>query len=276
MKSGSRFFLSFFSLRLSEKNVLKIFSLREPKFIMDPLTHDSIALRGAGVITITQPRKGHRFTLDSILLADFCRVKPKERVLEPGAGTGVISIALAKKNPRSLFYPVEIQPGLVELCEQNSKDNNVERNVITVKRDIRRLYQSINPGGFDVVVTNPPYTRTGTGRISPLPERRMARQDVLGRIEFWLDLQKSLKQGGRYTIVFPAGRLAELLSLMRERRLEPKRLRLVHPREQRPASLVLVEAVKSGGPGIEVLPPLIVHQTDGGYTQEMRAIYDIP
>ena len=243
---------------------------------MTAVTRDSIALRGAGVITIIQPKKGHRFTLDSILLADFSRVKPKERVLEPGAGTGVISILLAKKHPRSLFYPVEIQPDLIDLCNENRVANDVERNVLTVERDIRRLYQSINPGGFDVVVTNPPYTRLGTGKKSPDPTRQMARQDLLGKIEFWLDLQKFLKQGGRYNIVFPAARSAELLSLMRERAMEPKRLRFVHPKEQKPASLVLIEAVKQGGPGLEVLPPLIVHNHDGSYTREMRLIYDMP
>jgi len=241
---------------------------------MTSLTHDSIALRGAGIIQITQPKKGHRFTLDSILLADFCRVKPNERVLEPGAGTGVISILLAKKHPRSLFYPVEIQPDLIDLCNKNRVANGVERNVITVERDIRRLYQSINPGGFDVVVTNPPYTRVEAGRTSPDPARRMARQDLLGRIEFWLDLQKFLKQGGRYNLVFPATRLAELFSLLRERETEPKRLRFVHTKEQKPASLVLVEAIKSGGAGLEVLPPLIVHEPDGSYTEEMRRMYE--
>ncbi len=240
---------------------------------MTKYTHDTISLRGAGIIKISQPGKGHRFTLDSILLADFCRVKPRERVLEPGAGTGVISIALAKKHSRSLFYPVEIQPGLVGLCEQNRKDNGVERNIITVKRDIRRLYQSINPGGFDVVVTNPPYTRTGTGRQSPLPGRRVARQDLLGRIEFWIDLQKFLKNGGRYNIVFPAARAAELFVLLRDRNLEPKRTRLVHPYMDKPASLVLVEAVKNAGVGLEVLPPLVVHDRGGNYTEEMMDIY---
>jgi tRNA1(Val) A37 N6-methylase TrmN6 len=243
---------------------------------MSAVTHDSISLRGAGIITIQQPKRGHRFTLDSILLADFCRVKPKERVLEPGAGTGVISIALAKKHPRSLFYPVEIQPTLVKLCEKNCIANGVQENVIRIKRDIRRLHQSIDPEGFDVVVTNPPYTRTGTGRMSPLPERRMARQDLLGKIEFWLDLQKFLKQGGRYTIVFPAVRLAEILSLMRERRMEPKRLRSVHPYNHKPASLVLIEAVKDAGVGLNVLPPLVVHHTVGIYSEEMRQIYDLP
>jgi tRNA1Val (adenine37-N6)-methyltransferase len=243
---------------------------------MRAVTHDSISLRGAGIIRITQPQRGHRFTLDSILLADFCRVKPKERVLEPGAGTGVISIALAKKHPRSLFYPVEIQPALVKLCEENCIANGVQENVIRIKRDIRSLHRSLDPGGFDVVVTNPPYTRTGTGRMSPQHERRVARQDLLGKIEFWLDLHKFLKQGGRYTIVFPAVRLVEILSLMRERRMEPKRLRFVHPYSHKSASLVLIESVKDAGVGLDVLPPLVVHQSARAYSEEMHQIYDLP
>lgn len=249
-------------------------SLRHIWFELTLITHDSIALRGAGIVTIVQPKKGHRFTLDSILLADFCRVKPKERVLEPGAGAGVISILLAKKHPRSRFYPVEVQPDLIELCEQNCRDNGVEGRITAVQRDIRSLSRSINPDGFDVVVTNPPYTRAKTGRQSPLPERRIARQDLLGGIECWLDLQKLLKQGGRYSLVFPADRLAELISLMRERAMEPKRLCFVHPKEQKPAALVLVEAVKEGGAGLEVLPPLVVHEQDGSYTKEMRRMYE--
>ncbi len=239
---------------------------------MKEVTRDSIFLRGAGVVQITQPVKGHRFTLDSILLADFCRIKPKERVLEPGAGTGIISLLLAMKHPRSLFYPVEIQDTLHDLCNENYKANKLE-NVIPVHRDIRRLYQSINPGSFDVVVTNPPYLKTGAGRSSADTGRRIARQDLLGRIEFWLALQKFLKQGGRYNLVFPAARLTELLAKMKKLPLEPKRLRLVHPYADRPASLFLIEAVKDGGTGLEVLPPLIVHEPGGGYTKEMREIY---
>jgi len=221
---------------------------------------------------VTQPVKGHRFTLDSILLADFCRIKPKERVLEPGAGTGVISLLLAMKHPRSLFYPVEIQDPLYDLCVVNYEANKLE-NVIAVHRDICRLYQSIVPGNFDVIVTNPPYLKTGTGRLSSDVGRRIARQDLLGRIDFWLALQKFLKQGGRYNLVFPASRLSELFAIMKKLQLEPKRLRLVHPYADRPASLVLIEAVKEGGTGIEFLAPLIVHKLGGGYSTEMREIY---
>ncbi len=241
---------------------------------MTGATRDTISLRGAGVVTINQPGKGHRFTLDSILLADFCRIKPKDSVLEPGAGTGVVSLLLARKFPRSLFYAVEVQDDLQSLCEENRRSNDL-KNVTCVHRDLRRLDRSFNPAGFDVIVANPPYTREGTGRTSPLAGRRISRQDLLGSIESWLDLQKLLKHGGRYNLIFPASRAAEILAFMKGRRIEPKRLRFIHPKSPGPASLVLLEAAKSAGPGLVVHPPLVVHGPDGSYTDEMRDIYEM-
>ena len=235
-------------------------------------TLDSIALRGAGVIQIAQPVQGHRFTLDSILLADFCRVRTRDRVLETGAGAGILSLLLAKKHSRAHFTAVEIQKTLHDLCTLNIETNGIQ-NLRPMHKDIRQLTRSSFPDRFDVMVANPPYARTGTGRTSPDTEKRAAREDLHGSIEQWLDLQKFLNQGGRYCMVFAASRLAELFSLMRARRLEPKRLRQVHPATGKPALLALIEAVKDGGTGLMVLPPLIVHGPDGGYTREMREIY---
>jgi tRNA1(Val) A37 N6-methylase TrmN6 len=237
------------------------------------VTHDSISLRGAGIVTVAQPATGHRFTLDSVLLADFCRVRPRDRVLEPGAGTGVISLLLAKRHPRASFLAVDILPELCGLCDRNI-DRNSLRNVTVACHDIRTLTRSIEPGIFDAVVVNPPYVRAGTGRTSPSAERNTARQanTPLGR---WIGVQRFLKQGGRYTAVFPARRLAELLAALRRERLEPKRLRLVHAYADRTASLALIESVKAGGDGLEVLPPLIVHRPGGAYTEEMKDLYGL-
>ena len=239
-------------------------------------THDSIAMRGAGIVQVTQPVKGHRFTLDSILLADFCRVKPGERVLEPGSGTGIITLLLAKKHPRSSFTALEVQPSLAALCERNSSDNALGDRITVLARDLRRPGTALVPGSFGVIVANPPYIKEGTGRTSPSAARCISRQDHAASLDIWLNLQRYLKNGGRYCIVFQAARLAELLALMRRRSLEPKLMRLVHPHADKPASLVLVEAMKMAGAGMEVLPPLIVHERDGGYTDEMRDIYDMP
>ncbi len=242
---------------------------------MTPVTHDSISLRGAGIITISQPTRGHRFTLDSMLLADFCRVRPNERVLEPGAGTGVVSIALAKKHPRSRFTALEMQPHLCGLCAQNCKANDVAQNVTAILGDLRFPVPSLRPSGFDVIVANPPYTRSAAGRTSPLPERRAARQDQCGGIGAWLDLHKLLKNGGRYVVIFPAARQAELVSLMRDRELAPKRIRFVHPFRDKPASRVLVEAQKAAKPGLTILPPLTVHNDDNAYSTELRSLYGL-
>ncbi len=242
---------------------------------MTALTCDSISLRGAGTVTIVQQKKGHRFTLDSLLLADFCRVKPPVRILEPGAGTGIISILLAKKFPKALFSLVEMQPDLVTLCRQNVRLNDLSQSIAVIHREISLLKGLMMPGSFDAIVVNPPYTRSGTGEKCLAKTRQAARHEQTADLGKWIGLQHYLKNKGRYSIVFPVSRLVELVTEMRMRKLEPKRLRLVHPSVDKPASLVMIEAVKSAGPGLEVLSPLIVHEADGRYTGEMRNIYDL-
>lgn len=239
-------------------------------------TYDSISLRDAGVVTIIQQKKGHRFTLDSLLLADFCRIKPRGRILEPGAGIGIISILLAKKFPEARFVADEVEPSAYGLLCHNIERNGLLDSILPLDRDIKYLSRSAVPDAFDVIVANPPYTKFGTGRKSPRAERQIARQDLAASLHIWLNLQTMLKNKGRYFIVFPAGRLAELIESMRMRKIEPKRMRLVHPFAGKPASLVLIEAVKSAGVGLDVLTPLVVHEADGKYTEEMRHIYNLP
>jgi tRNA1Val (adenine37-N6)-methyltransferase len=239
---------------------------------MEPITHDSISLRGAGVVYITQPKTGFRFTQDSILLADFCSLKTRARVLEPGAGTGVISLLLAKKFPAARFVADEVEPIAYDLLRRNIDMNGLSERIVPLDRDATYLSRSFAQNTFDAIVANPPYRKSGHGRTSPSALRQTARQDRLAPLAAWLNLQKMLRDGGRYFLVFPAPRAGELMALLRAKKLEPKRLRFVHPRLHKPASLVLIEAVKAAGTGMEVLPPLFVH-ANGGYSDEMKKIY---
>ena len=243
---------------------------------MTSLTHDSISLRGSGVVTIIQQKKSHRFTLDSLLLADFCRIKPRDKILEPGTGTGVISILFAKKFPGSAITAVETQQAAVKLARRNIADNGLDGRITLIEQDIQGLKKVLAQESFDVIVTNPPYTKAGSGRRCPSAARQTARHDASADIGAWLDLQCFLKTKGRYNIVFPAARTAEMVSLMRTRHLEPKRARFVHAYQDRPASLVLIEAVKAAGTGLDILPPLIVHVRGGAYSDEMKNIYGTP
>lgn len=242
---------------------------------MTHLTHDSISLRGAGVVTITQSAKGFRFTLDSLLLADFCRIKSRDRVLDPGAGTGIISLLLAKKFPKARFIADEREPRAFELLRRNIEANGLSGNIVPLAQDIGALNRSLEREAFDIIIANPPYTKCGTGKKSPSNERQIARLDQAAALPLWLDLQSLLKNKGRYVLVFPAARVAELISHLREKKLEPKQLRFVHPFKDKPASVALVEAVKSGGTGMKILPPLIVHEKGGSYTTEIRELYGL-
>ncbi len=242
---------------------------------MTDISHDTISMRGAGVVAVTQQKKGARFTMDSLLLADFCRVKPRDRILEPGAGTGIISLLLAKKHPLSRITAVEIQPPAAELCRSNIEQNGLGDRISLIVDDLARLNARKIPP-FDMIVANPPYTAWRSGRKSPIAERQTARHDQHAPLRDWVNLQALLKNKGRFNIVFPAHRAAELLSVLRDKKLEPKRLRFVHPADGKPAYLVLIEAVKSAGTGLEALPPLIVLDAAGRYTPEIRSIYQLP
>ena len=184
---------------------------------MTVLTRDSISLRHAGIVYITQQKKGVRFTLDSLLLADFCRIKPRDRVLEPGAGTGIISLLLARKFPKARFVADEVEPRAYGLLTRNIEDNSLTENIVPVNADISDLNRSLSPHAFDVIVANPPYTKAGTGRKSPLPDRHLARQGQTAPTSAWLDLRGLLKNKGRYFLVFPANRTAELFALLHKR-----------------------------------------------------------
>jgi tRNA1Val (adenine37-N6)-methyltransferase len=242
---------------------------------MNSSTLDSISLRNAGVVSIAQPEKGFRFTLDSLLLADFCSIKPLGRILEPGSGTGIISILLARKFPRARIIASEVEPQAFNFLCQNIQHNGLADVITPLERDIRCLDRSIAPNFFDVIIANPPYIKYGTGRKSPSRERQTARQDVTTSLPHWLDLHNFLKDKGKYFLVFPASRAAEMMSLLRKRGMEPKRLRCVHPFQDKPASRVLIEAIKTKGVGLEILPPLVVHERGGGYSKEMLEIYGI-
>lgn len=240
---------------------------------MTGVTIDTISLRHAGIVTIAQPAKGHRFTLDSILLADFCRIRPRSRVLELGAGTGIVSLLLAKKHPGASITAVEIQEEIADLCRWNAQVNGLGDRMTVIEDDIARARKAFRSGSFDAIVANPPYTGPGAGRQSPLTSRRIAREGGGATLAVWLRTASLLKNKGRFFLIYPAPRTAELSTLLRKHQLEPKRLRFIHPKADHNASLVLVEAVRSGAAGEEVLPPLVLHENDGRFSGAARDIY---
>jgi len=226
-----------------------------------------------GTIRVIQPRKGYRFSIDSILLARFAQIRKGDRVLELGAGTGVISIAIAALHQPREVVALELQPALTAMIRRSVEINGIE-TVRAVTGDLRKIPDAeIARESFDVVVANPPYRASNTGRISPHQARRIARSEASATLEdFIAAAARCGRRGARAAFVFAADRSAELISTLREHRLEPKRIRFVHPYVDAPATTILLEARKYGGVEVAILPPLILFDAPGVYTAEAREI----
>lgn len=228
-----------------------------------------------GKLRCLQPRQGYRFSVDAVLLAHFVTPEPDARILDLGAGCGIVSLILSHRYPATSLVALELQPRLAGIIRRNVAINSFESRITVVEGDCRGIAALLPINSFDWTAANPPYYPTTSGRHNPETERAQARHEILGGVgEMAQAASCALKTGGRAAFVYPAAREEILLGVLRENGLAPKRLQRVHPYPGAEAGLVLAVAVKGGGGGLEVLPEFCICQEQGGpYTVEMAAIY---
>jgi len=229
-------------------------------------------MRGFG-LQFQQGAAGYRFSIDPFLLCGFCRVAAAEMAVDLGTGVGVIPLLLTARYGVQKCVGIEIQPQAAALARRNCLLNHLERKVSIVEGDLRRHRELFAPQSFDIVVTNPPYRTRETGKTAPDPERAAARHELAGTLDDFIAAAAFLlKNGGRFHIVYLAERLTDLLTTLRQKNIEPKRLRMVHSRLGDAARLILVEGRRSGSPGLQVEAPLYVYEGNG-YSAEVLACY---
>ena len=215
-----------------------------------------------GDVRILQPaRGGYRFTLDPLLLAHFAAARrPRGKTVDLGTGSGIIALVLARRFGRSEITALELQPRLYALAARNVALNGLERDVSVVLGDLRDAARTLGAGTFAQVVCNPPYYPRAARPPAAGGERAIARYELCCSLpDVASAAARLLREGGELCLCHRAARLAELLEALRAERLEPRRLRLVHPRVERRATVALVGAVKGGRPRLEVEPPLYLH-----------------
>lgn len=230
-----------------------------------------------GRLICDQHLDGYRFSVDAVLLSHFLTsYRDGSRVLDLGAGCGVISLLLAYRWPQVSVTALEVQKPLAQLCAHNVRRNNFDGRISVVEGDLRRIELLLRSESFDVVMVNPPYRRKKSGRKNPGREQMIARHEVLATIADVAGAASyAVKNKGKVVVVYPASRLPSLLNELVQNRLQPKRLQIVYSYPEGPAQLVLVEAVKNGGEELAVLPPLFIYSQPGGrrYSKELQALY---
>ncbi len=241
-------------------------------FMNVPETIDRVL---GGRVAVVQRRDGFRFSLDSLLLARFVELQGRERVVDLGAGNGVIALCLAMLNDEAVVVGVELQEAMVERAVRGIALNGLAERVHIVKGDVREMGKTLKPGSFDAVACNPPYRPLLSGRGNPERERLQARHEVEGGLaDFLRSGAALLRHRGRMCLVYPSERAVELFSAMRQHDLEPRRVRFVHSFADAPANLVLVEGVRGAGTSLTALPPLVIYRRENEYTDEMTGWLD--
>ncbi len=223
-----------------------------------------------------QFKEGFRFGTDTFLLADFVRVKGRDRLIDLGTGCGVIPILLLLKYPSLTAVGIDVLEGNVELARRNAQINGVADRFEALLLNVKEVKRAFPSGSFDLVVSNPPFIEVGRGSVSKGSYRSVARQELLATLEAFVKAASYLlKNRGRFYLLLPTVRFVDGICLCRKYSLEPKRLRFIHPEEDKEANLFLLECLKGGGKGITVEPPLTVYRDakERVYTREVEDKY---
>lgn len=241
------------------------------KLLKDKERIDDLERNGYGII---QRKDGFCFGMDAVLLSGFVQVKESEEVLDLGTGTGIIPILLEAKTKGKHFTGLEIQEEIADMARRSVCLNELEEKVRIVLGDIKEAGKLFAKASFDVVTSNPPYIHDAHGLKNPGELKAISRHEILCTLEDVVREAAGLvKPGGRVYLVHRPQRLIEIIWVMKQYKLEPKRLKFVHPFIDREANMVLIEAVRGGGAMVKVEKPVIVFKEPGVYTDEIRQVY---
>ena len=214
------------------------------------------------------------FGMDAVLLSGFARVKPGENVLDIGTGTGIIPLLLSAKTQGRHFTGIEIQPDMADMAARSVAYNHLEERIDIVCADVRKAGELWAQGTWDVITCNPPYMNEKSGLHNPDDALAIARHEICCTLEDILRASSEmLRSRGRIYMVHRPHRLIDIIDLMRRYRLEPKTMQMVHPFIDKEANMVMIEAVKEGGAYLHALSPIVVYESQGVYTPQIREIY---
>lgn len=230
-------------------------------------------LQRNGYQIIQNPEK-FCFGMDAVLLTGFAYAGKKDILLDLGTGTGIIPILMEAKYHPAHLTGLEIQEESADMARRSVALNGLSDTIDIVTGDIREAGSQMKSASFDCITCNPPYMIERHGLTNPEAPKAIARHEILCTLEDVVNAAaKLLKPGGHFFMVHRPFRLAEIMTALSQYGLEPKRMRLVYPYVDKEPNMVLLEAVRGGKPRMTVEKPLIIFESAGVYTEEIRRDY---
>ncbi|HKX13146.1 MAG TPA: methyltransferase [bacterium] len=223
-------------------------------------------------IPLDQPKKGYRYGIDSLLLARFADLRPEDRICDLGSGVGILALwALTKRGVRHAVA-VEVQEPLAKLALRNAANLGVKDKLEVFTENWKRVKKILKPHSFHAILSNPPYRRAESGKVPPDLSKAICKHEIEGAMADLIEAGAYLmKPSGRFCLMYPPIRLEELILELNRRKLKIGRMAYIHPYRDRPATLVMVEAVRSKTRELKVEAPIVVYRDADHYMPEIEA-----
>ncbi|MEN3189978.1 MAG: tRNA1(Val) (adenine(37)-N6)-methyltransferase [Atribacterota bacterium] len=210
-------------------------------------------------LKIIQSRDSYRFSVDSILLANFIRVKNYEKVIDLGTGSGIIPLLLYDRKKGLSIYGIEIQEQLANMAKRSVELNKLQNHITIIQEDLKNIKKIFRNSQFDVVISNPPYISLGDGKISPLSSKAIARHEIKCDIEDIISTSNYLlKNKGRIYLIYKSIKLIKVIVTLKKYDIQPKSIKFIHSCPDEQANLVLLEGMKGGKEELKIEPPLFL------------------
>lgn len=235
-------------------------------------TLDDLQLKG---IHIIQKKEGFRFGIDAVLLANFAKVKRNATIIDLCSGTGIIPFIIKGKSQCGAIRGVEIQGEFVEMASRTAQYNNFSQEIKFIEGDLKDKELLKSLGRVDIVTVNPPYKLYSSGILNESDKSAIARHEVCCTLEDVIIAARALlKDNGKFFMVHRPDRIVDIFTLMRKYKIEPKRIRFVHPKPGKAPNILLVEGQRDGGAFLKIEDPLYVHMEDDSYSDEIKEMYN--
>lgn len=224
---------------------------------------------------IYQDSESFLFSLDSVLLANFVTLRLSDKkIIDLCCGNAPIPMLLTFRTDAKIFG-VEIQKDIYCMGIQSIKENLMDKQVCLINDDVKNLHNYELCESFDIVTCNPPYFKyKSNSLINDNYKKSIARHEILINLEEVIKIGNYLlRSGGRFALVHRPERLVDILLLFKKYNIEPKKIRFVYPKRDKEANMILIEGLKNGKTGLKLLPPLIVHDSNGIYCNEIKEMF---
>ena len=216
------------------------------------------------------------FSLDSLLVSNFISLgRGVNKITDLGTRNGAIPLFLSEKT-KAKITGFEIQEISANLARKNIELNNLGDQIEIINDDMKNWKKYLVSGSQDAVITNPPFFKFNGNEelLNDLDQLTLARHEISINLEELISVASALlKDKGYFAMVHRPDRFLEIMDTMRKYKITPKKVRFCYSKINKQAKILLVEGVKFGASSLTILPPLVSHDEDGSYSQEVLEMF---